>query len=245
MVFFGKIDRKSSFYNKKERQKGSLLDNSHAFLSILALISDNMLFDDTYTTIRQATEGLFKDRGSKFLAFTYPLSNEQEVKKYLDLLRSLHPKANHHCYAYRLGTDRNQFRVNDDGEPSGSAGRPILNVLLSKDVTNILVVVVRYFGGTLLGVPGLINAYKSATVEALANAELIQKTVNDVYEISFDFEAMNDVMRVVKEFNLKISNQTYDNRCTLTIEIRKSILNQVFTKIDKIDSVTTQYLSTL
>lgn len=204
-----------------------------------------MLFDDTYTTIKQATDALFKDRGSKFLAFAYPITHEQDVKKHLDALRGLHPKANHHCYAYRLGIDRSQFRVNDDGEPSGSAGRPILNVLLSKDVTNILVVVVRYFGGTLLGVPGLINAYKSATVEALANAEFVQKTVNDIYEISFDFVAMNDVMKVVKEFGLKISNQNYDNLCTLTIEVRKSILNQVLTKMEKIDSVSTQYLLTL
>ncbi|RFS14704.1 YigZ family protein [Emticicia sp. C21] len=204
-----------------------------------------MLFDDTYTTIKQATEALFKDRGSKFLAFAYPIINEQEVKKYLDALRGLHPKANHHCYAYRLGLDRSQFRINDDGEPSGSAGRPILNVLLSKDVTNVLVVVVRYFGGTLLGVPGLINAYKSATLEALGEAELIQKTINDVYEISFDFEAMNDVMKVVKEFGLKINNQTYDNRCALAIEVRKSILNQVLTKIENIESANTKYLSTL
>ncbi|MFD2521727.1 IMPACT family protein [Emticicia soli] len=204
-----------------------------------------MLFDDTYNTIKQNTEALFKDRGSKFLAFAYPISNEQDVKKYLDTLRGLHPKANHHCYAYRLGIDRNQFRVNDDGEPSGSAGRPILNVLLSKDITNILVVVVRYFGGTLLGVPGLINAYKSATVEVLAEAEFVQKTVNDIYEVSFDFEAMNDVMKVVKEFGLKISNQTYDNRCALTIEIRKSMLNQVMGKMEKIDSLTNRYLHTV
>jgi len=204
-----------------------------------------MLFDDTYNTIKQSTEALFKDRGSKFLAFAYPISNEQEVKKYLDALRGLHPKANHHCYAYRLGTDRSQFRVNDDGEPSGSAGRPILNVLLSKDITNILVVVVRYFGGTLLGVPGLINAYKSSTVEVLAEAEFVQKTVNDIYEVSFDFEAMNDVMKVVKEFGLKISNQTYDNRCALTIEIRKSMLNQVMGKMEKIDSLTNRYLHTV
>lgn len=204
-----------------------------------------MLFDDTYNTIKQNTEALFKDRGSKFLAFAYPISNEQEVKKYLDTLRGLHPKANHHCYAYRLGIDRNQFRVNDDGEPSGSAGRPILNVLLSKDVTNVLVVVVRYFGGTLLGVPGLINAYKSATVEVLADAEFVQKTVNDIYEVSFDFEAMNDVMKVVKEFGLKISNQTYDNRCALTIEVRKSMQNQILGKMEKIDSLTSRYLHTV
>lgn len=204
-----------------------------------------MLFDDTYNTIKHSTEALFKDRGSKFLAFAYPISNEQDVKKHLDTLRGLHPKANHHCYAYRLGTDRSQFRVNDDGEPSGSAGRPILNVLLSKDVTNVLVVVVRYFGGTLLGVPGLINAYKSATVEVLAEAVFVQKTVNDIYEVSFDFEAMNDVMKVVKEFGLKISNQTYDNRCAFTIEVRKSMLNQVLGKMEKIDSLTIRYIITV
>ncbi|WP_259014724.1 IMPACT family protein [Emticicia fluvialis] len=203
-----------------------------------------MLFEDTYTTIAKPTEGLYKDRGSKFLAFAYPITSEQEIKKHLDTLRSLHPKANHHCYAYRIGTDRNQFRVNDDGEPSGSAGRPILNVLLSKDLTNLLVVVVRYFGGTLLGVPGLINAYKSATAEALDNAETIEKTVNDIYEVSFDFEYMNDVMKVVKEFSLKISNQVYDNRCTLTVEVRKAMLNQVLNKIEKIDSVTAVYKNT-
>jgi uncharacterized YigZ family protein len=245
LVIFGKIDRKRRFRHKTDRQKGSFVPDSHTFLAILAFILIIMLFDDTYTTIMQPTEGLFKDRGSKFLAFAYPVSSETEVKKYLDFLRGQHPKANHHCYAYRLGIDRNQFRVNDDGEPSGSAGRPILNVLLSKDITNILVVVVRYFGGTLLGVPGLINAYKSATQEALANAELIQKTVNDVYDIDFDFEAMNDVMKVVKEFGLKINNQIYDNRCTLTIQVRKSTLNQVLTKLEKIDSVVSKYLSTL
>ena len=204
-----------------------------------------MLFDDTYQTIQKASEGLFKDRGSKFIAFAYPIAHEQEVKPYLDALRSLHPKANHHCYAFRLGLDRNQFRVNDDGEPSGSAGRPILNVLLSKDTTNILVVVVRYFGGTLLGVPGLINAYKSATLEALANAEVIPKSVNDRYEIAFDFEQMNDIMKVVKEFSLKITNQNYDNRCKITFEVRKSLLNQVLAKLEKIDSASLEYLSTI
>lgn len=204
-----------------------------------------MLFDDTYKTIAKPAEGLFKDRGSKFLAFAYPLHQEQEVKQHLDTLRSLHPKANHHCYAYRLGTDRSQFRVNDDGEPAGSAGRPILNVLLSKDISNVLVVVVRYFGGTLLGVPGLINAYKAATSEAIANAQVVEKTVNDLYEVSFDFEQMNDIMKVIKEFSLNISNQVYDNRCTLTLEVRKSLLNQVLNKIEKIDNASANYLHTL
>src|ERR1700750_587996 len=126
-----------------------------------------MLFEDTYLTIEKSAEGIFRDRGSKFLAFAYAITHDGDIKGILAQLKNLHPKANHHCWAMRLTADRSVFRVNDDGEPSGTAGRPILNILLSKNLTNILVVVVRYFGGTLLGVPGLINAYKTATEEAL------------------------------------------------------------------------------
>ncbi len=204
-----------------------------------------MLFEDTYKTIKGPVEGLFKDRGSKFLAYAYPIEHENEVKPLVENLKKEHFKAVHHCYAYRLGLDRNNFRVNDDGEPSGTAGRPILNILLSQDITNILVVVVRYFGGTLLGVPGLINAYKSATVEALAVAEIYEKTVNDVYSISFDFVQMNDVMKVVKEFSLKIRNQTYDNQCTMELEFRKTFTNQVIGKLEKIDGILVEYLMTV
>lgn len=204
-----------------------------------------MLFEDTYKTIKGPVEGLFKDRGSKFLAYAYPIEHENEVKPLVENLKKEHFKAVHHCYAYRLGLDRNNFRVNDDGEPSGTAGRPILNTLLSQDITNILVVVVRYFGGTLLGVPGLINAYKSATVEALAMAEIYEKTVNDVYNVSFDFVQMNDVMKVVKEFSLKIRNQTYDNQCTMELEFRKTLTNQVIGKLEKIDEILVEYLMTV
>lgn len=204
-----------------------------------------MLFEDTYKTIKGPVEGLFKDRGSKFLAYAYPIEHENEVKPLVENLKKEHFKAVHHCYAYRLGLDRNNFRVNDDGEPSGTAGRPILNTLLSQDITNILVVVVRYFGGTLLGVPGLINAYKSATVEALAMAEIYEKTVNDVYNVSFDFVQMNDVMKVVKEFSLKIRNQTYDNQCTMELEFRKTLTNQVIGKLEKIDGILVEYLMTV
>src|SRR5580700_3591355 len=142
-----------------------------------------MLFDDTYRTIEKPIEGLFRDRGSKFLAFAYPVNTETELKTALALLKAEHPKANHHCWALRLGIDRSVFRLNDDGEPSGTAGRPILNTLFSRDLTNLVVIVVRYFGGTLLGVPGLINAYKSATEDALKQAIIIEKTVNDIYTI--------------------------------------------------------------
>lgn len=204
-----------------------------------------MLFEDTYKTIKSPVEGLFKDRGSKFLAYAYPIEHENEVKPLVENLKKEHFKAVHHCYAYRLGLDRNNFRVNDDGEPSGTAGRPILNTLLSQDITNILVVVVRYFGGTLLGVPGLINAYKSATVEALAVAEIYEKTVNDVYNVSFEFVQMNDVMKVVKEFSLKIRNQTYDNQCTMELEFRKTLTNQVIGKLEKIVGILVEYLMTV
>ncbi|WP_316748267.1 YigZ family protein [Pedobacter gandavensis] len=204
-----------------------------------------MLFDDTYKTITAPSEGLFKDRGSKFIAFAYPIRSEAEVKPILAQLRSEHGKARHFCWALRLSPDRSIFRIQDDGEPSGTAGRPILNALLSADITNILIVVVRYFGGTLLGVPGLINAYKSAAIEAIQAAEIVEKTVNDVYELTFDYLNMNDVMRLFKEEQLHILSQEFDNSCTITFEVRKAQLNQVLGKIEKIEGVKVSYLHTV
>jgi len=203
-----------------------------------------MIFEDTYKTIKAPAEGIFKDKGSKFLAYAYPIEHENEVKILVDNLKKEHVKAVHHCYAYRLGLDRSNFRVNDDGEPAGTAGRPILNTLLSQEITNILVVIVRYFGGTLLGVPGLINAYKSAAIEALAVADIIEKTINDIYNVNFEFVQMNDVMKIVKEFSLKIRNQTYDNQCTMELEFRKTLTNQVIGKFEKIDGIAVEYLMT-
>jgi len=204
-----------------------------------------MLFDDTYKTIDQSAEGLFKDKGSKFIAFAYPIVSEQEVKPLLLKLRAEHTKANHFCYAYRLSPDRNVFRVNDDGEPSGTAGRPILNALLSADITNVLIVVVRYFGGTLLGVPGLINAYRSAAAEALTVSVVLEKTVNDSYEIKFDYLAMNDVMRLVKEEQLHVIEQQFDNDCSIKFEVRKSQLNKVLSRLEKQTGVKLKYLGTV
>lgn len=203
-----------------------------------------MLFDDTYQTITGPVEGLFKDKGSKFIAFAYPLSSEAEVKAHLVKLKAEHTKANHFCYAYRLTPDRNVYRVNDDGEPSGTAGRPILNALLSADITNVLIVVVRYFGGTLLGVPGLINAYRSAANEAIMLAAIVEKTVNDSYEISFDYLAMNDVMRLIKEEQLTILDQQFDNECKIRFEVRKAQLNKVLQRMEKQTGVTIKYLGT-
>jgi len=204
-----------------------------------------MLFNDTYQTITQTSEGIFRDKGSKFIAYAYPIKLEADVKEIVAKLRTEHPKARHFCWALRLSPDRNVFKLNDDGEPSGTAGRPILNSLLSADVTNILVVVVRYFGGTLLGVPGLINAYKSATVEALNATEIITKTVNDVYELEFDYLMMNDVMRVMKEEQLNIIKQSFDTYCSLTFEVRKANLNLVIKKLDKIEGLKITYLGTI
>jgi uncharacterized YigZ family protein len=204
-----------------------------------------MLFDDTYKTIEVPAEGLFRDRGSKFYAFAYPVLSDDAVKQHLTDLREAHPKAVHFCYAYRFGTDRNVYRSNDDGEPTGSAGKPILNVLYSFDLTNVLVVVVRYWGGTLLGIPGLINAYKTATEDALQRAAVVEKTVKDVYKLAYRYDKMNEVMRVAKDFDLKIVAQQFDNECVIEVEVRKLLLNKVMERWQKIPDLAIGYLRTV
>jgi len=200
-----------------------------------------MLFEDTYRTIENPSEGTFRDRGSKFLGYAYPIQSDNEIKAIVASLRSEHPKANHHCWAMRLTIDRSFFKLNDDGEPSGTAGRPILNTLLSKDLTNILVVVVRYFGGTLLGVPGLINAYKMATEEALTHAVIFEKTVNDIYTVSFNYLQMNNIMRLIKDADLAVLNQQFDNDCSIQVSIRKMQINMVLDKLHKLEGVSVRY----
>jgi len=196
-----------------------------------------MLFDDTYKTIEEISEGVYRDKGSKFIAYLYPLNSENEVKEIISSLKAIHPKARHHCWALRLSPDRTIFRLNDDGEPSGTAGRPILNTLLSNELTNILGVVVRYFGGTLLGVPGLINAYKSATIDAVKNATIIEKTVNSIFRIEFAHPQMNEVMKIIKDEDVKISNQNFDLNCSFLLEVRQSHVNKVLGKLEKIDGL--------
>lgn len=203
-----------------------------------------MLFDDTYKTIESTSEGIFRDRGSKFIAYAFPIRSESELKNLLNGLRNEHPKARHFCWGMRLSPDRSVFKLQDDGEPSGTAGRPILNTILSADLTNIIIVVVRYFGGTLLGVPGLINAYKSAAADAIANSQVTNRTVNDVYEVTFDYLVMNDVMRIIKEEQPEIIDQVFDNECKMSLSIRKSNLNQVLGKLEKIDQIKLSYLYT-
>jgi uncharacterized YigZ family protein len=203
-----------------------------------------MLFDDTYRTIAAPAEGIFKDRGSKFFAYAYPLTSEDQVKVLVNALRTEHSKARHFCWALRLSPNRSIFRLQDDGEPSGTAGRPILNTILSEDLTNILIVVVRYFGGTLLGVPGLINAYKSASIQAISAAVIIESTLNDVYEVTFPYLGMNDVMRIVKDEQPEIMSQTFDNDCCMQLSIRKSSLNLILSKLEKIAQLSMKYLYT-
>jgi uncharacterized YigZ family protein len=203
-----------------------------------------MLFDDTYKTIATHSEGTYRDKGSKFIAFAYPIKSDEEVKGILQKLRSEHTKARHFCWALRLSPDRSIFRIQDDGEPSGTAGRPILNTILSANLTDLLIVVVRYFGGTLLGVPGLINAYKTAAAEAIKESKIIEKTVNDIYEIHFDYLVMNDVMKLVKDEQLSILDQDFDNSCMMKLEIRKSSLNAILGKIEKVEGIQLKYLFT-
>lgn len=200
-----------------------------------------MLFEDTYLSIEEPAEAIYRDKGSKFLAYAYPIRTESEAKEIFSRLKAEHPKANHHCWAMRLSPDRSVFRINDDGEPPGTAGRPILNVLLSKNLTNILVVVVRYFGGTLLGVPGLINAYKIATESALNESVIISDTIKDVYIINFNYLTMNKVMKVVKELSLLVLQQEFDNNCSITIAIRKTQVNQVLYQLENIPGLTIKF----
>ncbi|SEJ42675.1 uncharacterized protein, YigZ family [Dyadobacter sp. SG02] len=199
-----------------------------------------MLFDDTYRTIANPAEGFFKDKGSKFLAYAYPVENDEQAKANLNELRELHPKAVHHCYAYRLGADRMSYRMSDDGEPSGTAGRPILNALYSRNITNVIVVVVRYFGGTLLGVPGLINAYKTATEEALNVAEIITRHYFSVYRLSFQYPQMNDVMRIVKEMELPVRTQEFEMQCTMEVKVRSTLVERFMTRSEKVEGLSAE-----
>lgn len=192
---------------------------------------------DTYNTIENNYEGLFKDKGSKFLAYAFPVQSENEVKSHIQILKKEHFSARHHCYAFRLGNEGEHYRANDDGEPSGSAGKPILGQLLSFDLTNTLVVVVRYFGGTLLGVSGLINAYKNATLNVLNNSEIIERIVENKYLLEFDYPLQNMVTRILKEFNLEIKNASYNLNCQLEISIRLNLTKEVLSKLAKINTL--------
>ena len=191
-----------------------------------------------YYTIEKPSTAEFKDRGSRFLAYAFPITSAEEFKKRIRELREEHPKAAHHCFAYRIGTDGNNFRAGDDGEPSGSAGKPIMGQIDSKELTNLAVVVVRYFGGTLLGVPGLINAYKTAASLALQLTPIVKKPVLAVYEIEFDYTRMNDIMMVIKRFGCIILQNETQLFCRMVIGIPLAMLDWCLDQLKDLQGLT-------
>jgi uncharacterized YigZ family protein len=199
---------------------------------------------DEYYTLSKPSEGIFKDKGSKFIAKAFPVFSETEIKAIQEQLRSEYHDARHHCYAYMLGADKKVFRANDDGEPSSTAGKPILGQIKSFDLTNVLIVVIRYFGGTKLGVSGLIHAYKTATEEAIKSAEIIKKTLHDYYILKFDYAAMNTIMKILKEENIEQLDQKFDLTCSVTINFRKADTEKILSKFDRIENLMIEFIET-
>ncbi len=202
------------------------------------------MFDDTYKTLAAPSEGIYKEKGSKFLAFAYPIRSQEEIKAHLEQLRKDYFDARHHCYAYILGPRKDAFRANDDGEPSGTGGRPIHGQLLSADLTDTLIVVVRYFGGILLGASGLANAYKAAARDAIDHATIVEKTIDCRYRLSFAYETMNDVMRILKEFDLKPEKQDFNLDCSLEVSVRQSLSVRFYDSVANLRTVQVDVLAT-
>jgi uncharacterized YigZ family protein len=203
------------------------------------------MLEDTYKTIRKSSTGLYKEKGSKFIALAFPLQTEAEIKEKLEEVRKEYHDARHHCYAYVLGLDKSSHRFNDDGEPSGTAGRPIFGQLQSFDLTNILIVVVRYFGGVKLGVSGLITAYRSAARDAIENTDIITLTIKEQYELGFEYPLMNEVMRVIKDQNLEVVEQDFQISCKLQFRVRKNSSKRAYERFRKIHGVDIRYLKTV
>lgn len=202
------------------------------------MINQPALSDATsFFTIDKPGVAEFKDRGSKFIAYAYPVASVEAFKQYLQVLKKEHSKAVHHCFAYRIGTNGNNFRVSDDGEPAGTAGRPILEQLDSKQITNAAVIVVRYFGGTLLGVPGLINAYKAVTALVLQVTPIVQKQVEALYKVQFDYTRMNDIMMILKQHNCTVISQELQLFCIVTASIPVNRVHEVLYKLKEIPGV--------
>jgi len=196
-----------------------------------------MEYTDTYKTIGTPSEGLYKEKGSKFIAYAFPVTDEMQIKEINARLKKEHHSARHHCFAWRLGPDQQLFRINDDGEPSGTAGRPIFGQIQQRELTDILVVVVRYFGGILLGTSGLTNAYKQAASDALTNAVTVEKIVEMVIEVNFDYMAMNEFMTLLKEFQIEMQESHFDLSCQAKILVRKQLVAIVMEKLGNIDKL--------
>jgi len=193
--------------------------------------------NDKYLTLSNYSEGVYKEKGSRFLAFAWPVFTEDEVRQHIKELKKTYFDARHHVYAFRLGADMKTYRCSDDGEPANSSGPPVLGQIQSANLTNVLIVVVRYFGGTKLGVPGLINAYRSAAADAIANNNIIEQFEQDRFTIKFSYAAMNDVMRVLKDENPLQTNQQFDNQCSIDISIRKKQSQVLREKLGNIDGL--------
>jgi uncharacterized YigZ family protein len=193
---------------------------------------------DTYRTIEVPAEGVYKEKGSKFIAYAFPVSYESQIREISARLKKEHHSARHHCFAWRLGSEHQTFRVNDDGEPSGTAGRPILGQIHHHELTDILVIVVRYFGGILLGSSGLTNAYKQAAADVLTKSVIVEKIIESTIAINFDYLVMNDLMMVLKEFQLEIKESHFDLSCSMKIKVRKRLMNTVMERLGKIGQLT-------
>lgn len=192
---------------------------------------------DTYKTIKNPSEGIYKEKGSKFLSFAFPVHNLDDINLIIRDYKKQYHDARHVCFAFMLGENKQEWRSNDDGEPSGTAGKPILGQIKSFELTNVLVVVVRYFGGILLGTSGLITAYREAAANALNNAVIIEKTMNTSITIQFDYLLLNDVMKVIKEMNPEIIRQNFDNFCSIQLEIRQTEAERIISKLEKINGL--------
>jgi uncharacterized YigZ family protein len=194
--------------------------------------------EDSFLTIAAASKGLYKDKGSKFMAFAYPVNAEDEIREKVDALRKKYFDARHHCFAWRLGANGEHYRVNDDGEPSNSAGKPILGQIISCELTNVLVVVVRYFGGVLLGVGGLMHAYKQATFDALSHAEIVSGIITESYLFTFDYSDMNRILKVVKDMDLECTEQHFNLNCSMRVKVRKNLSASLLQKLERVESLT-------
>jgi uncharacterized YigZ family protein len=202
------------------------------------------MFDDTYRTISQPSQGIYKEKGSKFIARAFPVRREDEVKERLHELRKEYYDARHHGYAYCFGPERSVYRVNDDGEPSGTAGKPIFGQIQSTDITNVLIVVVRYFGGIKLGIPGLINAYRSAARDAIEHAVIQTRTIDEEYKVAFEYPVINDIMKILKENNAFILSQDFTaTDCIIRFHIRRASGWMIQEKLRKIQRVTLEFLN--
>ena len=200
-----------------------------------------MLFDDSYKTVSGSAEGIYSVSGSKFISYIIPIANDADIKPAIAKIKELQPGASHYCWGCKIISEQSNGRFNDDGEPAGSAGRPILNLILSNQLNNVLIVVVRYFGGTLLGIPGLISAYKTAAQNALTNTKIITEVFRDVYRIEFDYLQTNDIMKLIREEDLRVIDKSIDNNSVITIGIPKLKVESVLARFSG-KTVKTSYL---